>query len=117
MSSSIPNTGHSFAMMRAARVISARSTLSEQYSGLGQVTLMSEMAGLEDLDDVVDKLIAIGGHVLQAPDASCSLTCGEQALEAADLAMNGTVRAFTMDSTVLGLAVLGCDCFMVRVYR
>ena len=89
LSSSIADSGHSFALQRAARVISPRSAVAEQYTGLGQVALMSELAGAKDMDATVEKLIAIGEHLLAAPGIQCSLTCGEQAIGAADAAMEG----------------------------
>jgi len=89
LSSSIADSGHSFAMQRAARAISARSAVAEQYTGLGQVALMSELAGADDMDATIEKLVAIGEHLLAAPEIKCSLTCGEQAIGAADAAMEG----------------------------
>jgi len=83
---SIAGSGHSYAMMSAASTVSGLSAVSETYSGLSQVALLSDLAGNDDMDLIVAKIREVGQHVFGSP-ARMSMVCGHQAKDRAEAAM------------------------------
>ncbi|KAJ1674938.1 Mitochondrial presequence protease [Spiromyces aspiralis] len=59
----IPNSGHFYARGLASSTLTSEMELAESYDGLNQVRFMSQLAALDDLTPVSEKLEAIRTHV------------------------------------------------------
>lgn len=65
MANSIPDSGHNFAQLLAASVMTAASRSNEQWNGFSQAQLLQDLSRLDSMADLADKMRAIAAHVLR----------------------------------------------------
>ncbi|XP_029657289.2 presequence protease, mitochondrial [Octopus sinensis] len=81
MASSLPSSGHMYAMGQASSTLSPSAQWKELFSGVTQVNMMKTLAELDDVDEVVAKLEQIAGHVLNFKNVRVSVNATEEAME------------------------------------
>ncbi|SAM08473.1 hypothetical protein [Absidia glauca] len=79
---SIADSGHMFARTYAGSSLSPAMNNSEKFGGLTQANFMSQLAGIEDMSQVSNKLKEIAGLVLKQDTLRVAVTCGEDAVSA-----------------------------------
>ncbi|XP_052833082.1 presequence protease, mitochondrial-like [Octopus bimaculoides] len=82
MASSLPNSGHMYAMGQASSTLSPSAQWKELFSGVTQVNMMKTLAELDNVDEIVAKLEQIAGHVLNFKNVRVSVNATEEAMEA-----------------------------------
>ena len=90
---SIAGSGHSYALLSAASTVCNMSVVSEKYSGLSQVSLLSELAANDDMDKVIAKIQEVGQYVVGAP-LRMSMTYGHQVRDHAESTMFEFANSF-----------------------
>ncbi|XP_046847689.1 presequence protease, mitochondrial-like [Xenia sp. Carnegie-2017] len=86
---SIVDSGHMYAMRLASSSLVPSSQLNEVLGGLHQVEFMKNIAEMDDLDNVTNKLIKIAAHVLENTAFRCSLTMTEESSDEATDSLEG----------------------------
>lgn len=64
LANSVHESGHTYAIIHSASQYGPIDQLTENLAGLTQVNRMQEIARLENLDDIIEKLSQIAKHVL-----------------------------------------------------
>jgi len=80
LTSSIAQSGHTFAQLIAASAVSDVSKRSNRLSGLDQVALMQVLAASEDVEKIIAKLEEIAKIVLKPQNIRCSLVADASSL-------------------------------------
>jgi Zn-dependent M16 (insulinase) family peptidase len=87
LSMSVADRGHMYAITAAASSLSSSASLAEEFGGLTQVKFLKELAELDDLEPVVQKLMSIAVHVMDTGCMRCALNLTNEQLSNASTAM------------------------------
>ncbi|KAM3928572.1 presequence protease, mitochondrial isoform 1-T2 [Leptodactylus fuscus] len=83
MSNGIPDSGHSYAAIRASRTLTPAGELQELFHGMDQVRMMKRIADMSDLSPILRKLSRIRGFVLLSDSIRCSVNATPQQMSTA----------------------------------
>ncbi|ODQ51746.1 hypothetical protein SAICODRAFT_59210 [Saitoella complicata NRRL Y-17804] len=91
---SIADSGHAFARTYAASMISPSARSSEIFGGMTQMKLISQLATIEDLSEVIAKLKAIAQIAFSRSSMRVALTCGQESLDTNEQLLGEFLRGF-----------------------
>uniref|UniRef100_A0ABM5GN09 Pitrilysin metalloproteinase 1 n=1 Tax=Pogona vitticeps TaxID=103695 RepID=A0ABM5GN09_9SAUR len=83
LSNNIPDSGHTYASIRASRTLTPAGELKEMFNGMEQVKLMKRIAEMSDLKPVLRKLPRIKKYLLNNDNMRCSLNATPQQMPTA----------------------------------
>ncbi|XP_066441695.1 presequence protease, mitochondrial isoform X2 [Eleutherodactylus coqui] len=83
MSNSIPDSGHSYAAIRASRTLTPAGELQELFNGMDQVRMMKRIAEMSDLTPLLRKMSRIRKYLLLSDSIRCSVNATPQQMSAA----------------------------------
>uniref|UniRef100_A0A8C2WXF8 Pitrilysin metalloproteinase 1 n=1 Tax=Cyclopterus lumpus TaxID=8103 RepID=A0A8C2WXF8_CYCLU len=78
LANGISDSGHMYAMTRAARHLTPAGDLNETFGGMEQVKFMKKMAEMSDLDKVIRMLPRIKKHILNPDNMRCAINTTPQ---------------------------------------
>lgn len=83
MSNGIPDSGHTYAAIRASRTLTPAGELQELFNGMDQVRLMKRIAEMSDLSPLLRKMSRIRKFLLLSDSIRCSVNSTPQQMSAA----------------------------------
>ncbi|XP_060048368.1 presequence protease, mitochondrial [Erinaceus europaeus] len=95
LSNGIPDSGHLYAALRAARTLTPAGDLKETFSGMDQVRLMKRIAEMTDIKPVLRKLPRIQKHLLNRDHLRCSVNATPQQLSQSEQVVESFLRSLS----------------------
>ncbi|XP_053571650.1 presequence protease, mitochondrial [Bombina bombina] len=83
MSNGIPDSGHTYASIRASRTLTPAGDLHELFSGMDQVKMMKRIAEMPDMSGILRKLSRIRKYILLSDSIRCSVNATPQQMSSA----------------------------------
>ncbi|XP_056375480.1 presequence protease, mitochondrial [Hyla sarda] len=83
MSNGIPDSGHTYAAIRASRTLTPAGELNELFNGMDQVRMMKRIAEMSDLTPLLRKMSRIRKSLLLSDSIRCSVNATPQQMSIA----------------------------------
>ncbi|RXM97863.1 Presequence protease, mitochondrial [Acipenser ruthenus] len=85
LANGIPDSGHTYAMIRAARNLTPAGDLQETFDGMDQVKLMKRIAEMSNLTPILRKFPRIKKHLFNPENMRCAVNATPQMMSEASL--------------------------------
>ncbi|RXN00087.1 Presequence protease, mitochondrial [Acipenser ruthenus] len=85
LANGIPDSGHTYAMIRAARNLTPAGDLQETFDGMDQVNIMKRIAEMSNLTPILRKFPRIKKHLFNPENMRCAVNATPQMMSEASL--------------------------------
>ncbi|KAM9979457.1 hypothetical protein ACTFIY_008708 [Dictyostelium cf. discoideum] len=95
----IPSSGLSYAKILSSSKFSRAAQLSEQWSGLSQVRLINEIVSSNDINSLINKLLAINEFILDRSLMKCLITTEKENISNLENNLSNFLKPFSNKNT------------------